>query len=117
MKVKLKDPATVFVDPETGFSVTGDQTVEIDSKARKGKLTLDAIKHGGLIEVSREPKGGSKSGGKNNSDLPEDFPARAALIEGGFDSLEKVNGASDEDLIAVKGVGEKTVVHIRDAAK
>lgn len=51
MKVQLKDQSTTFHDPETRFSVAGDEVVEVDPKARKGKLTLAAIKAGGLIEV------------------------------------------------------------------
>jgi len=49
---KLKDESTTFYDPETKLKVTADQQVEIDAKARKGKLTLAAINAGGLIEVN-----------------------------------------------------------------
>lgn len=50
-KYKLADPETTFYDPETKLKVVSDQTVELDAKARKGKLTLAAINAGGLIEV------------------------------------------------------------------
>ena len=55
-KYKLKDQETTFHDPETRLKVVRDQVVEIDAKARKGKLTLAAIKAGGLIEVKTESK-------------------------------------------------------------
>jgi hypothetical protein len=48
---KLRDPATTFYDPETKLKVAADQEVTIDAKQRKGKLTLQAIDAGGLIEV------------------------------------------------------------------
>lgn len=51
MKLKLNDPSTTFYDPESKLKIAGDQVVEIDSKARRGKLTLAAIATGGLIEV------------------------------------------------------------------
>lgn len=62
MKLKLKDPSTTFHDPETRLSVAGDEEVELDTKARKGKLTLAAIKAGGLVEVktSADKKGTAK---------------------------------------------------------
>lgn len=55
-KFKLKDPGTTFHDPETRLSIAGDEVVEIDPKARKGKLTISAIKAGGLIEVKTAPE-------------------------------------------------------------
>ncbi len=61
-KFKLKDPATTFFDPETRLKVVRDQTVELDPKERKGKLTLAAIKAGGLIQVRTESK--AKEGDK-----------------------------------------------------
>jgi hypothetical protein len=51
---------------------------------------------------------------KDESDLPEGFPARAKLIAGGFDSVEKVNDAPDEELLKVSGVGASTVAQIRE---
>jgi len=53
--LKLKDASTTFHDPETRFKIAGDQEVTIDPKAKKGKLTLEAIQAGGLIEVDTKP--------------------------------------------------------------
>lgn len=44
--------------------------------------------------------------------LPEDFPGREELIEGGYDTMDKVRAASEEDLSAVKGVGKATLTKI-----
>lgn len=49
--------------------------------------------------------------------LPAGFPARAALVKGGYDTQEKVEGASDEELAALDGVGDATVKKIRDESK
>jgi hypothetical protein len=63
-KLRLKDQATTFHDPETRLSIAGDEVVELDPKARKGRLTISAIKAGGLIEVkaASEKKEDSKKG-------------------------------------------------------
>jgi hypothetical protein len=46
--------------------------------------------------------------------LPGDFPARAALVAAGFDSLEAAHGASDDELLAVRGVGKAALRAIRE---
>lgn len=61
-KYKLKDPETTFFDPETRLKVVRDRVVEIDPTARKGKLTLAAIKAGGLIQVEGPKEASSKKG-------------------------------------------------------
>ena len=55
-KFQLKDTTTSFYDRETDLKVVRDDVVEIDMNARVGKLTLGAIRAGGLIEVNRESK-------------------------------------------------------------
>lgn len=67
-KYKLRDPETTFHDPETRLKVVRDQVVEIDPKQRKGKLTLAAIRAGGLIEVRTDSKAPASDGGKAGSD-------------------------------------------------
>lgn len=42
------------------------------------------------------------------SDLPEDFPGRAALIAAGFATWASVADLDRNELIALKGIGEKT---------
>lgn len=48
------------------------------------------------------------------SDLPEDFPGRQALIEGGLATWASVVGKTRDELIAVKGVGPKLADKILD---
>lgn len=115
---KLKDPQTTFYDPETKFKVVGDEPSTIDPKKGKGKLTSQAIVAGGLIEVGTKSKSQAKDdGGTGDEELPQDFPARKALVKAGFDTVDKVKAASDEELIAVDGVAEKTLGQIREATK
>ena len=47
------------------------------------------------------------------TDLPEDFPVRDLLIEHGFDSVEKIKAASNEQLLEIDGVGPKRLTEIR----
>lgn len=54
---------------------------------------------------------------QHDSALPDSLDAqtRDLLTEAGFDSSEKVSAASDEDLSALKGVGEARLAAIREA--
>jgi DNA uptake protein ComE-like DNA-binding protein len=45
---------------------------------------------------------------------PVDESTVKFLTDAGYDTLEKVREASDEDLLAIKGIGEKTVAEIRE---
>lgn len=45
----------------------------------------------------------------------EDLPEHELLAEAGLDSLDKVAGASDEELTAVNGIGPATVKKIRES--
>jgi hypothetical protein len=55
----------------------------------------------------------------SNSDgdtpLPEDFPARETLVAAGYDTTAAVEEASDEDLLALDHLGDKTLGKIRNA--
>jgi DNA-directed RNA polymerase alpha subunit len=45
---------------------------------------------------------------------PVDESTVRLLSDAGYDTLEKVREASDEELLAIKGIGEKTVAEIRE---
>lgn len=47
--------------------------------------------------------------------LPDGFPAKDDLEAGGFTSVDQVKGASDDELLAVNGVGDVTLKRIRAA--
>jgi hypothetical protein len=42
------------------------------------------------------------------------FPGGSILLAAGFDSPEKIRAASDEDLLALDGIGEGTLKKIRE---
>lgn len=50
------------------------------------------------------------------SDLPADFPARKILFDADLKFLSQVRDTSDADLIALDGIGEKTLAQIRQLA-
>ena len=45
--------------------------------------------------------------------LPEDYPAASTLEEAGYTSTDEVDAASDEELLAIDGIGEATLKEIR----
>lgn len=48
--------------------------------------------------------------------LPEDFPMQEKLAEAEIFTFEDVNKASDEQILEINGIGEKTLKEIREAA-
>jgi hypothetical protein len=48
-------------------------------------------------------------------ELPEEFPARAALAEGGYTLRSQLHALGDEELTAVSGIGPATAAKIREA--
>ena len=48
------------------------------------------------------------------SDLPEDYPGRKALIDAGLITLAQVNTATDEALLAIKGIADATLKAMRE---
>ncbi|HEY0003727.1 MAG TPA: hypothetical protein VGB17_02865 [Pyrinomonadaceae bacterium] len=49
--------------------------------------------------------------------LYEDFPNKEQLEGAGFDSIEKIRGASDDELDAVEGIGPASIEKIRAAVE
>lgn len=48
--------------------------------------------------------------------LPEGFPAKEKLEKEGYESVEEVSEATDEELLAIDGIAEGTLAKIRDSA-
>lgn len=116
--VELKDKEAGFSDPETGFDISRDQKVKLGD--RVGERTHQAIATGGLIIVTgRAGKSKSTDGGSDadDVDLPEDLPGREAFIEAGLTFSDVKNLKTDEDLLAVKGIGKKTVDALKEWAE
>lgn len=49
--------------------------------------------------------------------LPDGFPAKDDLEAGGFTSVDQVKAASDDELLAVSGVGDVTLKRIRNTTE
>lgn len=69
-----------------------------------------------------EPPNPGAGAAKPAVDVPEgalgqDFPAVAILYDAGFRNKAQVAAASDEELLKIKGIGEPTLVKIRQALK
>lgn len=93
-----------------GLYKVGDAFVDAEGKTVDAKEAKSALaKRAGETE---EPQ---SSAATNAGGLAEDFPAREALVGGGFDTPEKVKAASDDDLLALDGVGPATLTKIREA--
>lgn len=52
--VKLRNTATCFVDPETGFAISGDDVIALPT--RIGQRTRERIQAGALIVIETESK-------------------------------------------------------------
>lgn len=89
----------------SGSPRSGDEELlEIEAKGAAATGTK-------LIENDAGQPAGSDAG----TPLPDGFPARMQLMKAGFVTVEKVDAASDADLIALPEVGEATVKKIREA--
>jgi hypothetical protein len=85
---KLRDESTGFHDPETGLKVVRNQKVTVGSEP--GKMTMQAIQVGRLVEVETEPG------------IAEDGEARTRETRGGEiskrggrEEMERSGGARD----------------------
>jgi hypothetical protein len=48
--------------------------------------------------------------------LPENFPSKDLLEKEGYETVEEVSEATDEELIEIKGIAEGTLAKIREVA-
>lgn len=110
--VELADKDTGFDDTQTGFSISRDQQVRLGKTI--GTKTNRALLSGRLLVVSGSSKK-SNDGGKDQSDLPEDFPGREAFVAAGM-NLEQVKNF-DFEKEKVSGVGAKTIEAVNEYFK
>ncbi len=72
------------------------------------------------VDLGPAPKGKAEKvedSSTNPASLPDDFPERDLLIGTAFKSTEALNAATDEDLLAVDGIGPAKLKAIREALK
>jgi hypothetical protein len=113
----LKDQETSFFDDESGLTITRDEQVEIGDG--KGRKTVQMIKSGGLLKVdSSAAAAGAK---ENNSQtpksgaIPEDFPHAKLLAENGITTFAPLHKLNTQQLVDLKGIGEKKAEEIEKA--
>lgn len=99
--VQLARKEGIIVDYETGFEVSNSATAKLGKQI--GQRTQMAIKTGGLLIIS----GGSAKKTENESDLPEDLPGRDIFNKLDM-SADQVSGMEKDQLVELKGIGEKT---------
>jgi len=81
-------------------------------------MPRDVAEQHGLLD---DEEGNGESGAEGDGDapdgtyLPEDFPRRQHLLTDGYETVEQVDDATDEELNAVHMVGESSVDEIRTA--
>jgi hypothetical protein len=89
------------------------EELELEQRRRKLSQRFRERENSELAPTSQE-----RPSAFAGSPLPAEFVARDKLTEAGFDTLEKVEAATDEQLLAIRFVGDATVKDIRaDASK
>lgn len=70
---------------------------------------------GGSTATAGTASTGSASTGTTSGELAADFPSREILAAAGYKTLEQVKGATDEQLLALDGIGPAKLEQIRKA--
>lgn len=100
--------------PDGEIFIAGDAEVQ---SARTRRVDA-ALKAGILVEVSAPVTGEGDDVVEITASLLETFEDEriiGALIAAGYDTVEKVRAASDEELRSVDGIGPKSLAAIRKA--
>lgn len=71
----------------------------------------------GLTAMRRWRHGTNGGDEATPTPLPDDFPGRTLLVGAGYTTVEAVRAASDEELLAIRGVGRKLLEQIRHALR
>jgi hypothetical protein len=113
--------ATCNIDGLPQGDLTPGDTVELDDEVATQLLASDSVRRL-IVPASGERVEEAKL--TYTGDLPENFPSRKELSEaskrtGGevpdINTYEDLRRASDEDLLKIHGVGEKSVSQMRKA--
>jgi len=113
--VELADQGTGFYDGQTEFKVVRNQTATLGLKI--GAKTNKALSSGRLLIVGsgKAVKEDPPQAPEDDSGFDAEFPGREVLVAEGW-TLEKVRAlpaeTRDADLLAIKGIGPKTVEQI-----
>lgn len=104
-----------FGKPGGGYYAVDDE-VEVNDEAAHFLVNVQKI---AVLAGKKSDSETSKPSAEETatSDLPDDFPARALLINAELDTLAKVQAADDDQLTAISGIAAGTLEKIRAAAK
>lgn len=103
-------------EPEEAASVqTADTAALRDqlaaAEAKAAELGTRVTELESQLAAARAKAGGGQTG----TALADDFPWRGLLVDGGFESLEKVKAASDDELLAIEDLGPARLKEVRKA--
>jgi DNA uptake protein ComE-like DNA-binding protein len=79
------------------------------------KLRLLGQNDGRQLTVNPAPKVEMEASVSVDAPLPNGFPHADKLTAGGYDTLTAVRQATDDDLLAVSGIGKVSLRSIREA--
>lgn len=95
-------PASVLEQEPAPVELEGE-VLETDTEPARGEQAPDDTSGMPPAQIGAETM------------LPQEFPARDLLIGAGFVTVEGVVGASNADLLEIKGIGDATLADIREA--
>lgn len=101
---------------ETGAKATNLAKERDDLKAQVGKLQADLKTAQASAADPADMAALAEYREVVGELLPGDFPARKVLLEGGYYTVAAVSAASDDDLSALDGIADRTLVKIREKA-
>ena len=88
-------------------------------KALDDEKLIDQLRNRDILRFVEEPEEEEiekeEDTTPSGTPIPEDFPGYEILTEGGYTTLESVIDATDEELLDLSGIGEKTLVEIRES--
>lgn len=99
------------------LSMAGDPLYDENSKVVMRGASAIVIPPGEPSEVKNlsKPSTPEEKAEEKGTPLPIDFPSRVDLVEGGFNTREKVRAASDQQLLLLPHIGDAALAAIRSA--
>lgn len=106
-------PGGLYIVGKKVVDAFGDEVEGDEADAVREELAADQAAAKKTRTAAKS--GGAKKAGKSGTTLPEGFPGAELLIAAKLGTVEKVKAASDEDILAIDGIGDGTLAKIREA--
>jgi hypothetical protein len=114
----LLDSRAAGAAPEAPAVSIGDRVRKAEIRARLEAEARDKrLEEEVRAELAAEQDGGEVVPLTEAGDLTVTAAQRDALVSAGFKTADDIRAATDEQLLAVPGIGPKTVADLREAAK